>query len=145
MHPVDRLVGQRVQILRLLRGMSQSVLAAHLGVSFQQVQKYERGTNRMSASTLHRIAGLLCVSVADLFADAREPVVFTLARKKKLPVPSGIDLRILVALSRLPDPKVKQSFVELIHTLVGGRSALASLVSGDSSLHSSGLKEDQPA
>ena len=69
-HPVDRLVGRRVRLLRKCQGMSQTELANAIGLTFQQVQKYEKGTNRISASKLFEIAQALNVEVAALFADA---------------------------------------------------------------------------
>ena len=69
-HPVDRLVGSRVRLIRTARGFSQSRLAENLGITFQQVQKYEKGTNRISASRLFEISRLLGVSVPDLYAGA---------------------------------------------------------------------------
>lgn len=67
-HPVDLLVGARIRDLRKARGMSQGALGDQIGVTFQQIQKYERGANRVSASALYEIAGVLEISVADLFA-----------------------------------------------------------------------------
>ncbi|ATQ42288.1 helix-turn-helix domain-containing protein [Caulobacter mirabilis] len=58
-HPVDRHVGRAIRLRRRGAGMSQQVLAAWVGVTFQQIQKYERGANRVSASVLHAIAGAL--------------------------------------------------------------------------------------
>ena len=55
-HPVDRLVGNNVRMLRTLRGISQSSLGEQVGVTFQQIQKYEKGVNRVSASMLFDIA-----------------------------------------------------------------------------------------
>ena len=57
--PVDVEVGHRIRIQRLSRGMSQTALANHLGVTFQQVQKYEKGVNRVGAGRLTRIAEVL--------------------------------------------------------------------------------------
>ena len=68
--PVDVSVGARIRLARKMRGWSQQSLAEAVGVSFQQVQKYERGTNRVSASMLVRIAAALGVSVAELFGPA---------------------------------------------------------------------------
>lgn len=68
--PVDVSVGARIRLTRKMRGWSQQALAEAVGVSFQQVQKYERGTNRVSASMLARIAAALGVSVAELFGPA---------------------------------------------------------------------------
>ena len=55
--PIDIAVGARIRLLRKVRGLSQQALAEAAGVTFQQIQKYERGANRVSASMLSRIAG----------------------------------------------------------------------------------------
>lgn len=65
--PVDVTVGTRIRFTRKLRNISQQALAKTIGVSFQQVQKYERGSNRVSASMLVRIADALEVDITDLF------------------------------------------------------------------------------
>ena len=66
-HPVDAHVGAVVRARRKMRGISQQALAEQIGITFQQVQKYETGANRISASALHAIAGALEVPVAALF------------------------------------------------------------------------------
>ena len=58
-HPIDAHVGRRVREARAAKGLSQEKLGNLLGISFQQVQKYERGMNRLSASRLYEIAGVL--------------------------------------------------------------------------------------
>ena len=68
-HPVDIQVGKRIRHFRNLRGLSQSDLAKQLGVKFQQVQKYESASNRISASKLKMAAETLDVSILDLFRD----------------------------------------------------------------------------
>ncbi len=65
--PVDLFVGQRIRAERLRNNLSQTELGAAMGVTFQQVQKYERGSNRVSASTLAKAAVALNTPVADLF------------------------------------------------------------------------------
>lgn len=67
--PVDLFVGERLRAARLTSRLSQSELGEAMNLSFQQVQKYERGTNRISASMLVRAAKALGVSVADFFPD----------------------------------------------------------------------------
>lgn len=69
---VDKHVGQRLRALRLTAGMSQEKLGEHLGLTFQQVQKYEKGINRMGASRLYEIAGIFGVPIAALF-DGLDP------------------------------------------------------------------------
>ncbi len=68
-HPVDVHVGARVRQLRRLGGMTQTKLGDALGMSFQQVQKYERGTNRISASRLYELSQLFDVTVGYFFED----------------------------------------------------------------------------
>ena len=73
---VDAFVGARISLRRSALGLSQTALAQQLGISFQQVQKYETGQNRISASRLHRVATVLATSVEAFFPPvetAREP------------------------------------------------------------------------
>lgn len=65
--PIDVYVGKRIRKIRLMRGMTQTELAKEIGVEFQQVQKYEVGTNRVSASRLVKIADALDTTIAILF------------------------------------------------------------------------------
>ncbi|MEQ8604678.1 MAG: helix-turn-helix transcriptional regulator [Marivibrio sp.] len=81
-HPVDVAVGARVRELRIRAAMSQTKLGEALGVSFQQIQKYENGSNRMGASRLVQVATALNVPLAQLFtgvdmaeADRPEPAL----------------------------------------------------------------------
>ncbi|WP_349438016.1 helix-turn-helix transcriptional regulator [Pararhizobium sp. A13] len=88
-HPVDRHVGQQIRIRRIQTNVSQSDLAAGIGVSFQQVQKYENGKNRVSASMLYEVASCLKMPVAKLFEGLPEP-----EGENAGPVVSNIDERI---------------------------------------------------
>lgn len=67
--PIDVHVGARLRLRRILLGLSQSAVADRIGLTFQQVQKYERGTNRLAASTLYRVAQILDVPVSFFFDD----------------------------------------------------------------------------
>jgi transcriptional regulator with XRE-family HTH domain len=71
---VDAHVGERVRMRRKLLGVSQDQLADSLGLTFQQVQKYERGANRISASKLFRIAEILNIDVAYFFDGLPDPI-----------------------------------------------------------------------
>src|SRR3954468_15383406 len=66
-NPIDRHVGSRVRMRRMMIGMSQERLGDALGLTFQQVQKYEKGTNRIGASRLQQIAEILQVPVSYFF------------------------------------------------------------------------------
>lgn len=73
-NPIDLHVGGRIRARRKALGMSQSVLADALGVSFQQTQKYERGANRVSASKLYDVAKSLQVSIGYFFEGLNDPL-----------------------------------------------------------------------
>jgi transcriptional regulator with XRE-family HTH domain len=89
--PIDVEVGLRIRIRRKLMNLSQSALAEHLGLTFQQVQKYERGTNRVSASMLVRIAQKLDTTVGALVGEA-ERVTLQTEMYQSLAVPGAMAL-----------------------------------------------------
>src|SRR5690348_17642990 len=66
-NPVDKYVGSRVRMRRIMLGMSQEKLGEALGLTFQQIQKYEKGTNRVGASRIQQISEVLQVPVSFLF------------------------------------------------------------------------------
>jgi transcriptional regulator with XRE-family HTH domain len=116
-HPVDRLVGRRVRLLRKCQGMSQTELANAIGLTFQQVQKYEKGTNRISASKLFEIAQALNVEVAALFADATASNAGADAEAEDSVVPSRTNLQIVRTLSQVRNARVQRKVLELISAL----------------------------
>ena len=69
-NPIDIHVGSRIRLRRNMLGMSQEKLGENLGITFQQIQKYEKGTNRVGASRLQAISSILGVPVAFFFEDA---------------------------------------------------------------------------
>ena len=71
-NPVDKYVGSRVRMRRIMLGMSQEKLGEALGLTFQQVQKYEKGTNRVGASRMQQISEILQVPVSFLFEGGPE-------------------------------------------------------------------------
>jgi transcriptional regulator with XRE-family HTH domain len=120
--PLDVTVGARIRIFRNHRGMSQGELAGKIGVTFQQVQKYEKGTNRVGASRLSRIAVVLGVSVGELFessenksATAKSP--FRLLAERDA-------LRVLDAFSRTTNPRVRRAFTKLLESVADQQSAV---------------------
>ena len=72
-HPMDVHVGQRLRMQRSFLGLSQKAVGEKIGVTFQQIQKYERGVNRISASLLHELSQLLRVPVAFFFEGVAAP------------------------------------------------------------------------
>lgn len=69
---IDQYVGKRMRRFRKMADMSQTKLGEEIGVTFQQVQKYERGSNRISASRLYRAAHVLNITVGDFFAGVAD-------------------------------------------------------------------------
>ena len=123
-NPVDKHVGSRVRMRRVLVGLSQEKLGDSLGVTFQQVQKYEKGTNRIGASRLQQISKVLGVPVSFFFDDApgeenkadgfadggsSDYVVDFLSTSE------GIALNR--AFLRVRDPRVRRRIVDLVSAL----------------------------
>ena len=75
-NPIDIHVGGRIRLRRNMLGLSQEKLGESLGITFQQIQKYEKGTNRVGASRLQAIASILEVPVAFFFEEPRPPFIF---------------------------------------------------------------------
>jgi transcriptional regulator with XRE-family HTH domain len=108
----DIAVGQRVRALRLERGLSQTALGDRLNVTFQQVQKYEKGVNRLGASRLQAIAEVFGVPVNTLFSDS--PAKQSDAKDSLFElVDSAGALRLLRAYSQLPNYTLKNALVQL--------------------------------
>jgi transcriptional regulator with XRE-family HTH domain len=68
-HPIDLHIGQRLKELRIVRGLSQAELGERVSITFQQIQKYEKGSNRVSCSRLYQFARILDVPPAYFFGD----------------------------------------------------------------------------
>jgi transcriptional regulator with XRE-family HTH domain len=121
---VDRHVGSRVRMRRMLIGMSQEKLGDALGLTFQQVQKYEKGTNRISASRLQQIAQVLGVTIDFLYGEtANGDMQGGFAE----PASGGYDaelltadsLKLLRAYREIKDRKVRRRLVDLAQALAG--------------------------
>jgi transcriptional regulator with XRE-family HTH domain len=119
--PVDVAVGARIRLLRKVRGLSQQSLAEAAGVTFQQIQKYERGANRVSASMLARIAKTLDAPVAEFFGETAEPGGAIDDVAALLVEPGALEL--LKAFARLPRGPTRASLVEFVQSIARGRAA----------------------
>jgi len=116
---IDRRLGQRVRTRRLEIGMSQEKLAEKLGVTFQQVQKYEKGVNRIAASRLHDIGVALDMSVAQIFdgiASARQSGRVDIGLYKALATPEGAEMMTLFASIR--SARMRRRALDLMRALV---------------------------
>ena len=123
-NPVDKYVGSRVRMRRIMLGMSQEKLGLALGLTFQQVQKYENGTNRVGASRIQQISEILEVPVSFLFdggpsgrpngegfGEAASPAYVS----DFLATSEG--LALTRAFTRIGDPKLRRSIVELVEQI----------------------------
>jgi transcriptional regulator with XRE-family HTH domain len=112
----EEIMGHRIRLRRVEQHMSQSELGAKLGVSFQQVQKYEKGVNRVGASRLQQIASVLEVPVTFFYegTNGKELEVDSL-----LFLDSKFSLRMLRAYSRVQNQDIQRKFVSLMESVAG--------------------------
>lgn len=122
-HPVDRHVGRRVCEKRIALGYNQSDLGRAVGVTFQQIQKYERGANRVSASMLSRISQALDVPIAELFGESSETSGVIDEVAALLNQPGALDM--LRAYTALPRGLPRATLVEFLRTLAAYSEAQA--------------------
>ena len=118
-NPVDVHVGARIRMRRLLLGMNQETLASALGLTFQQVQKYEGGANRVSASRLSEMARILSVPISYFFSDLETAESESSGEDKEwrehLQRPETIEfIRLYYAIA---DPSVRHQFLEMTKAL----------------------------
>jgi transcriptional regulator with XRE-family HTH domain len=130
-NPIDIHVGSRVRLRRQLMKMSQEKLGDELGVTFQQVQKYERGANRVGASRLYRMSRVLDVPVQFFFEGLGDKSAATgLAEGDQTPlvydfIQSSDGVSLAEAFSRIKDSKVRRRVLELVRTLAFEEEELA--------------------
>ena len=134
-NPIDIHVGKRVRLRRTLLGMSQEKLGKAINVTFQQVQKYERGTNRIGSSRLYQLSQVLDIPVSYFFDDL--PIEITARKSPGLtdvkvasfqsdPLVKRETLELVRAYYRITDPSVRKRVFELV-------KAVAKPASGDKS------------
>lgn len=129
-NPIDMHVGARVRLRRMILGMSQEKLGEQLHLTFQQVQKYEKGVNRIGAGRLFELARVLGVPIQYFYEDAPNSEAYQL-------VPNGMaepsvdaalfgflssreGLELNKAFARISDAKVRRAIVDLVRSLAGG-------------------------
>jgi len=112
---IDKIVGDNVRALRLARGWSQSYLAEQLGLTFQQVQKYEKGANRIAAGKLYKIAKLFGVPIASLY-DGLEGVSGKGTSPAKLLTTKGA-LKLITGFADIKDRSVRYALVAITQAL----------------------------
>ena len=122
-NPVDKYVGSRVRMRRIMLGMSQEKLGEALGLTFQQVQKYEKGTNRVGASRLQQISEILQVPVSFLFDGGPSGAVNGSNFEGASPayvsdfLATSEGLALTRAFTRITDSKMRRSIVDLVEQI----------------------------
>ena len=125
-NPIDKYVGSRVRMRRMMLSMSQEKLGDALGLTFQQVQKYEKGTNRIGASRLQQISNTLQVPVSFFFEGA--PDISVAGHDSgEAPSPAYVadflatsdGLALTKAFMRIKDAKLRRSIVDLVQQIAG--------------------------
>ena len=125
-HPVDKHVGQRVRMRRLILGMSQTNLGDALGITFQQVQKYEKGANRISAGRLQHISKTFQVPV-EFFFEGAPDVRGQHSAQTDAPSPQFVSdylatsdgRRLTKAFMQIPNARLRRSIVGLVEEIAG--------------------------
>jgi transcriptional regulator with XRE-family HTH domain len=121
-NPTDAYVGKRVRMRRMMLGMSQTDLAKGVSLTFQQIQKYEKGTNRIGASRMQQFANILAVPVAFFFEGA--PGSFK-QNGDTSPSPAYVDdflathdgLAIVKAFTKIGNAKTRRKIVDLVEQI----------------------------
>ncbi len=128
-HPVDVHVGARLRVRRTLLGMNQTTLGEAIGISYQQMQKYERGANRISASRLFDLSRVLEVPIQHFFDDMPAAVAASSPANKKRgrakkppsyepdPMAKRETLELVRAYYKIADPEIRKPLYELAQAL----------------------------
>lgn len=122
-NPIDMHVGSRIRLRRNMLGLSQEKLGENLGITFQQIQKYEKGTNRVGASRLQAISAILNVPVSFFFEDApgsSNQAGFAEDNEATYVVDflnSNEGVQLTRAFTKISDPKVRRKIIDLVKSL----------------------------
>ncbi len=133
-HPVDVHVGKQLRVQRIIMGLSQEALAKAVGITFQQVQKYERGINRMSASRLYDFSRVLGVAVSYFFEGYGSADVASSSKNADFSYAAGVaepsvesfnheqvltreTLELMRCYHRIKNPLIKRRFVDLLRAV----------------------------
>jgi transcriptional regulator with XRE-family HTH domain len=129
-NPIDIHVGSRVRLRRMMLSMSQEKLGEHLGITFQQIQKYEKGTNRIGASRLQHIARVLQVPVSFFFEDAPGSPGDVAGMSEAPQTQHVVDflsssegIQLNRAFVRIKDAKLRRRVIDLVRGIAGDEQA----------------------
>ena len=114
-NPIDIHVGSRVRLRRMMLGMSQERLGESLGITFQQIQKYEKGVNRLSSGRLIQLASALQCSVTDLIGGGEKGSIKSTPFSRYAASKEGV--AIINAMARIPSLAVRRHVISLVESL----------------------------
>jgi transcriptional regulator with XRE-family HTH domain len=119
--PIDAQVGNRVRLRRMLIGMSQERLGELLGLTFQQIQKYEKGVNRIGAGRLYQVGQILGVPISYFYEGMIDESSHSKNASSMPPVmeflSSGEGLQLTLGFMRIKDTKVRKRVIDLVKSL----------------------------
>jgi transcriptional regulator with XRE-family HTH domain len=115
---IDKLVGRNIRVHRLAVGITQEELGEKLGVTFQQVQKYEKGTNRVGSVRLYQIAEVLDVPVTSFFDHGAEQRASNKSSPFDLPA-DATTLAMAREFEKIGDAKMRRAVLAVVEALVG--------------------------
>jgi transcriptional regulator with XRE-family HTH domain len=119
---VDKIVGRNVRIYRLAKGLSQTDLANELGITFQQIQKYEKGTNRVGSGRLFEISTILGISVMQLFEGSKGAQAKNDDASPINLLADPLSLRLVQAFSEIAERRTRHSLVVLVESMTGQKA-----------------------
>lgn len=133
-HPVDIHVGQRIKLRRTLLGMTQGKLGESIGLTFQQIQKYERGANRVSASKLWQLGDVLDVPVTFFFNEMPDSVKENFPGYRGETAESDVPeeyltlhrrqtLELVRTFSKLKDPTIRKRVIDVVRAITDSETA----------------------
>ncbi len=133
-NPIDKHVGSRLRMRRLMLDMSQTDIAEALGLTFQQVQKYEKGTNRIGASRLQQLCRILQVPVAFFFEGAPRAIGLPKPTEPQAELPDYVrdflstsdGVALVKAFTRIGDAKLRRAIVALVQQVAPEPDVVAS-------------------
>ena len=120
---VDKIVGRNIRIYRLAKDMSQTDLANKLGLTFQQVQKYEKGTNRVGSGRLFEIANILGIPVVALFEGGKAALVKNDISSPMNLLADPLSLRLVQAFAEISQRRTRHSLVALVESMKDPRKS----------------------
>ncbi|MEI9990565.1 MAG: helix-turn-helix transcriptional regulator [Rhizomicrobium sp.] len=130
---IDEAIGRRIKLRRVILNLSQEAVAKELGITFQQLQKYENGSNRLVASRLYRLAFVLKTSAEYFFADLDLPQDAAFERDDSAVLDertSRLSIKLMRAFARIHDPRIRRSLVNLVDEMAKSETDASDLDEG---------------